>query len=386
MDILSYLEWRGDISIARLPLCEADYAIIGCCSYFPYDGIVPESFDAQPVSVWNAITKVRELASLEGDGRSFHYKEDDEMTLKLLSSPRFTGLSLIGFRNKIDEDAQEQFSAVTILLPNKARMVVFRGTDRTLTGWREDFNMLYLKNVPSQEDALKYLEESAAGNVGDIYVCGHSKGGNLAMYASAYCSAEVKARIKEIVTLDGPGFSKERIESEEFLSITDRLKSFVPQQSIVGMLFEHPEKHSVIHSRRVAFWQHSLYAWEVRRGDFIRETDVKALSRKVDATLKNWLLTMDIEKREKMLKGFWSVIEASGADNVEDLFTFRSTVRMMRRMGKIDEETKEIIGETTRLFVKAFKKMQSDNRERKKTAKLENKRKKNLIDNNESKV
>ena len=386
MDILSYLEWRGDISIARLPLCEADYAVFACCSYLPYDGIVPESFNAAPISMWNAVTKVRELESLEGDGRCFHYKEDDEMTVELLSCPRYISLGVIGFVNRIDEEKQEQFSAVTFLLPGKSRLVVFRGTDRTLTGWREDFNMLYLENVPSQEDAVKYLEEAAKDSEGDIYVCGHSKGGNLAMYASAYCSDKVKSRIKEIVNLDGPGFSKERIESSEFISIKDRLRSFVPQQSIVGMLLEHLEKHSVVHSRGAALWQHSLYTWDIRRGDFIRETDVKALSRNVDATLKNWLLSMEVEKREKMLKGIWEVVEASGVDNVEDLFTFKSTLRMMRRMGKIDEETKEIISETTRLFVKAIKKMQTDNRIHRKSARRENRRKKNLIDNPESKV
>ena len=138
MNIISYLEWRGDISLARLPLCEADYAVIGCISYFPFDGIVPESFAAQPVNMWNAISRVRELEDLEGDGRSFHYREDDEMTQKLLVSPRFTSLQLIGFRNIIDEEKQEQFSAMTLLLPNKQSLIVFRGTDRTLTGWKED--------------------------------------------------------------------------------------------------------------------------------------------------------------------------------------------------------------------------------------------------------
>jgi len=380
MNIISYLEWRGDISIGRLPLCEADYAVIGCCSYFPFDGIVPERFDAAPVSMWNAITRVRELESLEGDGRCFHYREDDEMTLKLLGSPRFTSLGLIGFRNKIDEEKEEQFSALTLVLPNKQTLIVFRGTDRSLTGWKEDFNMLYLENIPSQDDALKYLEEAAAHTSGDIFVCGHSKGGNLAMYSSAYCSEEVKSRIKDIVNLDGPGFSKERIESEEFLSIKDRLHTFVPQQSIVGMLLEHREKHSVVHSSKIAFAQHSLYSWEIRRGDFIRETDVKALSRNVDATLKNWLISMDKDKREKMLEGFWSVVESSGAENTEDLFTFKSTANMMKKMGTIDDETRDIMRETTKLFLKAIKKMQMDNREQRKEIRRENRRKKNLID------
>ena len=387
MNIISYLEWRGDISLARLPLCEADYAVIGCCSYFPYDGIVPASFEAQPVSMWNAISRVRELEDLSGDGRSFHYREDDEMTQKLLISPRFTSLQLIGFRNIIDEEKQMQFSAVTILLPNRQSLVVFRGTDRTLTGWKEDFNMLYLENVPSQDEALKYLEESAAFTFssrytsGDIYICGHSKGGNLSMFAAAYAPDDVKKRIKAVVSLDGPGFSKERTESPEFQSIKDKIFSFVPQQSIVGMLLEHPEKHSVVHSSKVAFWQHSLYSWEIRRGDFIRETDVKNLSRNVDATLKNWFISMPRNNRERMVEGFWRVVEASGADNTEDLFTFRSTFNMMKSMGKIDDETRQIMSEATRLFMKAIKKMTTDNR----VERRENRKRKRLKDENPAK-
>lgn len=386
MNVISYLEWRGDISISRLPLCEADYAVIGCCSYFPFDGVVPEDFDSAPISLWNAVNRVKELESLEGDGRSFHYKLDTDMTSQLLVSPRFTSLGLIGYRNKIDEEKEEQFSAVTMQLPNNQTVVVFRGTDRTLTGWKEDFNMMYMENVPSQKDALLYLEESAAHSHGDIYVCGHSKGGNLAVYASAYCSDAVKARIKDIVNLDGPGFTKERIESSEFISIKDRMHTFVPQQSIVGMLFEHREKHSVVHSSYLAFWQHSLYSWEIRRGDFIRETDVKALSRNFDATMKNWLLSMDKEKSEKLIEGFWSVVESSGVDSTEDLLSLRSTTNMMRKMGKIDSETRDVMRETIRLFIKAIKKMQSDNREQRRETRRENRRKKNPIDINDSKV
>lgn len=365
MDVMSYLEWRGDISIAGLPLCEADYAVFGCCSYFPYDGVVPESFDAAPVSLWNAVNRIKELAGLDGDGRSFHYKEDVEMTDVLLTSPRFTSIGLIGFRNIIDVEKQEQFSAISMLLPNRQKLIVFRGTDKTLTGWKEDFNMMFLEHVPSQEDAVKYLEEAAAAldDGGEIILCGHSKGGNMAVYAAAYCSENVRARIKQIVSLDGPGFESDRIESEEFNAIKDRIRSFIPQQSVVGMMLEEFQKSSVIHSRGTAFWQHSLYTWEIRRGDFIRETDVKALSRNVDATLTNWLRSLDREKREKVVEGCWKVVEASGVDNVEDLFTFKSTINMLKSMGKIDDETKDVLSEAVKLFRNAYKKMHSDNRE-----------------------
>lgn len=367
MNIIAYLEWRGDISITNVPLCEADYAVLASCSYLPFDGVVPSGFEEKAVNLWNAVNEVKRLTSLEGDGRSYHYKEDNEMVEKLLSSPRFIRLDLTGFINKIDEENEEQFSAVTFILPNKQIVIAFRGTDRTLTGWKEDFNMVYLDKVPSQADALKYLEEAADSLEGDIYVCGHSKGGNLAVYASAFCSEKVKSRIKKIVSMDGPGFDKEKIMSPEFLSIKDKMYSFIPQQSIVGMLLEHLEEHSVIHSSGAAFGQHSIYTWEIRRGEFIREDNIKNMSRKFDATMKNWFLTMDNEKREKIVEGFWRVVEGSGVNNIEDLFTFKSAVNMLRSMGKIDDETKDDMSEAVRLFRNAHKKMRTDNREIRKT-------------------
>ena len=362
MNIISYLEWRGDISITRLPLCEADYAVIGCCSYFPYDGIVPGDFDSKPVNMWDAVTRIRELEDLEGDGRSFHYRDDNEMTQTLLTSPRFTAIDLIGFRNIIDEEKEEQFSAITMLLPGRQTVVVFRGTDRTLTGWKEDFNMFYLENVPSQDEALKYLEESASHTEGDIYICGHSKGGNLSMYSAALCSESVKERIKGIISLDGPGFSQEFVESDAFNSIKDILCNYIPQQSIVGMFLEHSERHCVIHSSGTAFWQHSIYTWEIQRGEFIREENIRKLSKNVDATMENWLRSIDKPKREKILEGIWQVVEASGVDNTEDLLTFKSTVNMLRSMGNVDDETKQIINEGAKLFFRAIKKMTSDNK------------------------
>jgi len=363
MNLISYLEWRGDISIARLPLCEADYAVIGCCSYLPFDGIVPSDFEDGSISLWNAVSTVREMVGLENSERSYHYREDEEMTQMLLTCPRFTSLGLTGFRNIIDEEKEEQFCALTMLLPGKQCIVVFRGTDKTVTGWKEDFNMLYLESVPSQDDALAYLTEVASHTSGDIYVCGHSKGGNLAMYASAYCSDEVKCRIKQIVNLDGPGFEKEKAAGPDMASVKDRLYSFIPQQSIVGMMLDLPEKYSVVHSNGNTFWQHSLYTWDIRRGDFIRETDVKALSKNMDTTVENWLMAMPKSKREKMVDGFWKIVIGSGVDNVDDLFTLKSTVGMLRTMGKIDDETKDILSEALGLFMKSFKNTQRENRE-----------------------
>ena len=149
------------------------------------------------------MTRIRELAGLDGDGRSFHYKEDDEMTEILLTCPRFTSIGLVGFRNIIDVEKQEQFAAVTMLLPNRQKMIVFRGTDKTLTGWKEDFNMMYLEHVPSQEDAVKYIEEAAAAldDGGDIYICGHSKGGNKSKYITL-----LTGTVDHCVSFDGQGF------------------------------------------------------------------------------------------------------------------------------------------------------------------------------------
>ena len=141
----------------------------------------------------------------------------------------------------ISDKWEMQFSAVTAYLADGLTHVLFRGTDETMIGWKEDFNMAFMTPVPAQVKAVDYLHYAAERIRGGFSVGGHSKGGNLAVYSAMKCSRLVRERITSIYSQDGPGFTKETLEDGDFDAIKDRIQKYVPHSSIIGMLFQTQE-------------------------------------------------------------------------------------------------------------------------------------------------
>jgi len=233
--LFDYLEWRGDLSFSIVPLNEADLYILSKIGTPDLTGIVPQE-----------MIMVRIEDAVRDYFEKYPYDEKAlgalastailKSMIKLPEIPRYGDLRLCGFRKKLDPDTEEQFSALTVRLPDGTNVVTFRGTDDTLIGWKENFNLSVSMPVPAQTDALEYLEEVAAELEGDLIVAGHSKGGNLAVYAATEASEEVKARIREVYNFDGPGFDEEFWESEKYLSIQDKIHVILPEDSMVGTL------------------------------------------------------------------------------------------------------------------------------------------------------
>lgn len=360
--LTDYLEWRGDISFANVGPTEADYCIMACISYLPYDGLVPENPEEQPVDASKVFSKILKLCGPKGDGREYHTEHDEELVNKLLDSPRYSRLGFTAFENIFDEEKEMQFAAITLLLPMNEAVVIFRGTDKTLIGWKEDFNMGFNEIVPSQARAVEYLENVARVLKRKLYVCGHSKGGNLALYSSAFCSDETRQKIKEVVNLDGPGFSLEKSVSPEFNRVVDRMRTYMPQGSIVGILLEHAERNTIIHSNGSMFGQHSPYTWEIRRADFVREEGLTPFSRNVDATMKEWVAAMSTEKREKLVEGYWTVFSGLGVRKLEEIFTLKNAISVVRAISGIDEETKDLLNESIRVFKNSYKRIKQESK------------------------
>lgn len=157
------------------------------------------------------------------------------------SNPRFSDIEMGAFLEQFDGEEQTQFAAVTYLLPSGALVVAYRGTDDSLVGWKEDFNMAFQYPVPAQATAADYLARVAAlWKDVPIVLTGHSKGGNLAVYAAMNASDEVKDRVERIYSLDGPGFPESVVNSFEYASVSDRIVKIVPDSSVVGMVLETP--------------------------------------------------------------------------------------------------------------------------------------------------
>lgn len=213
-------------------------------------------------------------------------KEDQQLLTQLLQSPRYADILLDGYENIFDPVRQEQFAALTLHLPDGSAAVAFRGTDGTLVGWKEDFNMAFSTVVPAQLDAVRYLSDVAERTQGGIYLCGHSKGGNLAVYAAAFCAPEVQQRILGVRNFDGPGFTQQVLSQTGFARILPRVRTYLPRSSVVGMLLEHEEAFTIVESRSVGIYQHNVYQWEIARGGFVELQQLSASSHLMDRALK----------------------------------------------------------------------------------------------------
>ena len=268
--LFDYLDWRGDLSFADVPLNEVDSLIFTQLSYVNFDGILSENLDDKPISLRDA---VRQYLKKHKGETPYLGKIVPSAILSLAAKAakcaRYANVKMLGYTNHIDQKTQKQFSAVTFFPPKAPAYVAYRGTDDTLVGWKEDFNMSFLQPVPAQIEAVAYLESVAPYLTEKFFVGGHSKGGNLAVYAAVKCSPALQERIISVYNNDGPGFDRAFIESVDYKNLRAKIRTIVPESSVVGMLLEHEESYDVIKSHATGLLQHDGCSWEVLGGKFI---------------------------------------------------------------------------------------------------------------------
>ena len=224
--------------------------------------------------------------------------------------------------SQFSETRQQQFSATAFLLDSDTVYVAFRGTDNTLTGWREDFNLSFLPYVPSQAAAAAYLRGILSLGFSNVYVGGHSKGGNLAVYAAVQMQPEDFPRIRAVYNNDGPGFVTDLFAEPQFQQLQKRVYTFVPQASVVGMLLEHDEEYQVVYSTQKGFLQHDPYSWCVIRNDWYYSEDTTNTSKLLDSSLRQWILGMKPEEREKLTDAIFHILQSeTNAHTIQDLIS-----------------------------------------------------------------
>ena len=233
------------------------------------------------------------------------------------ANPRFSDIEMGAFLEQFDDGEQTQFAAVTYRLPSGTLVVAFRGTDDSLVGWKEDFNMAFQYPVPAQVTAADYLARVAAlWQDVPIVLTGHSKGGNLAVYAAMNAEDDVKDRIERIYSLDGPGFPEAVVNSFEYASVSDRIVKIVPDSSVVGMVLETPERCIVVKSDVEGIMQHFVFSWQMHGGEFDKVEDVASSSVTFNKALNKWLANLSKEQRERAVDALFAVLEASGAGSI----------------------------------------------------------------------
>lgn len=351
-DIYDYMAWRGDIGIDQDGFNEVDNLVLSAFAYVPLDGLVPPGGISigEAARLFAARPELHKLLRMQKDKRLFE---------EVGRCPRFARLKLRSYVNIISEREETQFAAVTVETGDGGVFVAYRGTDNTLVGWKEDFNMGFMRHIPAQSSAVAYLEDVAAGLGasfnGPLRVGGHSKGGNLAVYASAFCSRAVQDKITAVYNNDGPWLHAELAGQPEYLAVCDRLEAFIPQTSIVGMLLEHEGRYSVIRSNQKGLFQHCIYSWQVAGPGFVRLDTVTRGSEFVDRTVKTWLAECSEEQRAMFVEALFSIISAGGARTFQEMRANRqrNALAMLKAYIGLDKNVRKVMGRALRLFVKA---------------------------------
>lgn len=264
----------------------------------------------------------------------------------LLDSTRYKGLELWDYVNLVNDDTQ--FGAITIRF-GEVCYVAFRGTDNSITGWKEDFELGYDFPVNAQKMAKEYLESHIKDNDKVIYVGGHSKGGNLAMASVLEISDNIFKRIRYVYNNDGPGFLRDIFNSKGFKRLDKKLKMFLPENSVVGILLNNTNKYQVVKSNEIGFRQHDLFSW-LCFGGFLINGKLSIFSIKARKVFNNWLERQNLDRRKKLVEGFFELIRLTGVKNFDELKL--SNINRLIANINIDELSKKILKEAIIIFSK----------------------------------
>lgn len=347
-NILDYLDWRGDLTLAQSPFNEVDNLILAELAFVNFGDIVPALGAGEGVPLHQAAKAFFERVPA-GEKIDMGVLVPDEIPLlleKTAASNRFRDMRLGCFVDWLDNERAEQFAAVTIETGDGAIYLSFRGTDDTLAGWKEDFHMACMPEVPAQKMAVEYVRNVAQQFPRrKLRLGGHSKGGNLAVYSGVFAPVTVQRRIISVWSNDGPGFHSDILSLPQHSRIADRVVTIVPKSSVVGMILEHEEDYIVVDSSQKGLMQHDGFSWEVLGDHFVKLRDVTDQSRLNDLVLKEWVRSMPLEQRERFVDGLFEVLTASGAETLTDLKTehVKAAGAMVRAMKDMDKDTRDAL-------------------------------------------
>ena len=366
MNILDDVLQMQDITLEQKPFNDVDSLVFSALAYFPFENILTKEKTKFCEIDENSIVLTDKLSEL--------YKNHYNLLKAVVKSKRYADFEISDYTNIFCQENTKQFAAVCFANKNFV-YVAFRGTDSTITGWKEDANMSFLKSVPAQEEARLYLKKVAKNHKKKrILVGGHSKGGNLAIYASAKASWLLKRKIMTIFCHDGPGFCQEFFEEKGYIKISPRIKKTVPPSSIIGMLLDNPTPYQVVDSEGKSIFQHNPYFWIVQDHEFAPVKEVKPGWRMFNDGINKWVKGITTQKRKEfidLLFDFFETAEITEFKSKKEVLflAFKNRKALIEKYKNLDEETKEFFAITIKeifAFVWDSRKVDKNNKETKK--------------------
>ena len=338
-NMLDYLAWRGDILFSQLGMNDVDGLILSELTYIRYNGIVPGDMH-MPLTM-RAVAQT--ILSLPDPLSRCRTEQDLKLLEAVASSDRFGRMGITFYQDVFIPQEETQFAAMTFLLEDGTAFLAFRGTDSTLVGWKEDFNMAFQESVPAQRLAQEYVQQYAQATTEPLRLGGHSKGGNLAVYAGARSTSLVQERILAVYNYDGPGFMEQMLAEPGYQNMVPKIRTLVPQFSVFGMLLERGETHQAVQSDASGLMQHEPYSWQVQGKDFVQLEDVTQSSYFLDRTLTAWLAGMTNQERGAFIEWIFHLLMQENANHPKDILRPQNLLAALRVI-RAEEDKRRMTG------------------------------------------
>lgn len=348
-NINDYLLWRGDIPISEeFKFNEIDSMILARFSYLRFDKI--EMKDGETIE--EISNKMKNLENEE-----FRYNGDKQLITNLGKSIRFKNMIVTDYVKNTDVEIEKQFGAVTIHISKNEMYISFIGTDSTINGWKEDFNMSFMQNVPCQIDGAFYTK-----TICDKYpskkvrIGGHSKGGNVAIYTAITAKKDIQNRIIKVYNYDGPGFHKDFLSRYENSEVLNKIETYIPQDSIIGRMLNHKEKTTITLSLERGIYQHDIYSWQVLQKDVIKSERNTKESEDINKTISNWVENTTPEQRKVFIDSIFELFYSTEVDTfgaISQNFSL-NIPKILKRYNEISSEDKKMVTQMIMLFAKTY--------------------------------
>lgn len=353
-NLITYVQQYEAQTFQEKLVTDIDILVLTEIAYLPFDEIVSSSFEEKTAISLNQLGKEFEtIKEKEHKNNPFMITKERIQLLDVVSkSLRFKDVKVFGFMNDIDDELTKQFAAVCYQWEEESRWIIFRGTDESLTGWKEDFMMTYSDLIPAQIDAIEYLRKQAEFFSGSLNISGHSKGGNLSLYASAMQEEDIQHRIQQIYCWDAPGVHRSILNTEGYQRVVSKAKRYIPQDSIVGLMLESQVPYHIIESQGSGISQHSALMWNIEDDHFVELTELTRNSQLTDQTFKQWTEVVSDEDLKLFFDTFFELIFEMGVETVNDVYyNFRMYMRQFfEKAYQMDTEKREILLRVGRLL------------------------------------
>lgn len=350
-NILDYIDWRGDIDVSKSPFCEVDGLVLSLLSYMELGDIAESEKLRGSLTLNEAVNKCFAKYGDKMPPRgAIMPKEFPTFFRRVASSVRYGNMRVLRFKSVFSTESETQFAALCISVGDGSFFVSYRGTDDTLVGWKEDFNMSFMESVPSQRIALDYLCEAAKTLRGKIRIGGHSKGGNLSMYAAMNAPKRILRRIINVYNNDGPGFNRNMAEFSGYEAVKDKMQTTLPHFSVVGLLLEHTKVDKIVKSTADGLWQHDPFSWEIKGTHFVTEKKLSNDCLAVEKALKSWIKGQNFDERREFVDAVYSVLSANSSQTLSDIAN--NKFDFILSLTKVDPKIRDVIVESGKLLIK----------------------------------